>query len=54
MSVEKNQVIISNYALPVVGALLVAALIGAALAGWLEHGPQMLLTLGEQALAWCF
>lgn len=38
-------------------ALLViagAALIGAVFAGWMNLAPQILLTLGANALAWCF
>lgn len=40
--------------LPVFAALAAIILIGAALGAWLGLGPQMLLTMGQQALAWCF
>jgi hypothetical protein len=40
--------------LPIGVALLVCAVIGAALAGWLDNGPQLLVTLSANALAWCF
>ncbi len=26
----------------------------AAFAGWLEHGPDILLSLAESGMAWCF
>ena len=54
MSVEKNSEPKSSLALAVAAALLVVAMIGAAFAGWLEQGPALLLTLGQNALAWCF
>ena len=31
-----------------------AILIGAIFAAWVNNGPQILLTLGSNALAWCF
>ena len=31
-----------------------AILIGAVFAAWVNNGPQILLTLGSNALAWCF
>jgi hypothetical protein len=54
MSVEKSPEPRTSFALAVAAALLVVALIGAAFAGWLEQGPALLLTLGQNALAWCF
>ena len=33
------------------GALLLA---GAAFAGWLHHGPEILLSVAERGLSWCF
>ena len=54
MSVEKSPHPKSSLPLAVAATLLVVAMIGAAFAGWLEQGPQLLLTLGQNALAWCF
>jgi hypothetical protein len=54
MSVQQHSQSKARYLLPALAALAAFALIGAALGGWLGYGPQMLLTLGEQALAWCF
>ncbi len=33
---------------------LAAAAVGAGLAGWLDRGVDMFLTLAEAGLAWCF
>ena len=54
MSVENNTQPKSSLLLAVAAAILVVALVGAAFAGWLEQGPALLLTLGQNALAWCF
>ncbi|MGL4487933.1 MAG: hypothetical protein ACRCU5_00625 [Rhizobiaceae bacterium] len=35
-------------------ALLIGAGFGLAFAGWVENGPQILLSLGASAMAWCF
>ncbi|MFZ1680797.1 MAG: hypothetical protein WAT70_07230 [Rhizobiaceae bacterium] len=35
-------------------AALAAAAVGAGLAGWLDQGAEMFLTLAEAGLAWCF
>jgi hypothetical protein len=54
MSVEKSPEPKSSLVLAVAAAVLFAALVGASFAGWLEQGPAMLLTLGQNVLAWCF
>ena len=54
MTIDKSHQTKSSFALAVATALLVVALVGAAFAGWLEQGPVLLLTLGQNALAWCF
>ncbi|MBK8457113.1 MAG: hypothetical protein IPL47_08420 [Phyllobacteriaceae bacterium] len=35
-------------------AAMAAALIGLGLAGWLDSGARMFMTLAEAGLAWCF
>lgn len=35
-------------------AAVSAALIGLGLAGWLDSGARMFMTLAEAGLAWCF
>lgn len=37
-----------------VAAMLMAAGIGAAFAGWVGHGPDILLSLTQSGLGWCF
>lgn len=37
-----------------IGGLALAAGTGLAFAGWLDHGPHLLMTLAETGLAWCF
>ena len=54
MSVEKSPHPKFGLPLAVAAAILVVALVGAAFAGWLEQGPALLLTLGQNALARCF
>lgn len=54
MTVQHSARFKAKSLLPLVAAMAAIALIGMALAAWLGMGPQMLLTLGEQALAWCF
>ena len=34
--------------------LLFAIASGAVFAAWVDNGPQILMTLGSSALAWCF
>lgn len=34
--------------------LLFAITSGAVFAAWVDNGPQILMTLGSSALAWCF
>lgn len=34
--------------------LATGALTGVALAGWVEHGATMFMTLAETGLSWCF
>lgn len=38
----------------VLAALAAAALIGAAIAAWLNHGPQIFLSMAADAWAYCF
>lgn len=54
MSVQHPERFKAKSLLPLFAALAAIGLIGMALGAWLGMGPQMLLTLGEQALAWCF
>lgn len=35
-------------------AAFAAAMVGLGLAGWLESGARMFMTLAEAGLAWCF
>jgi isocitrate dehydrogenase len=37
-----------------VAAVLLAATMGLAFAGWLEHAPGIFMALVESGLAWCF
>jgi hypothetical protein len=37
-----------------VTAMLMAAGTGAAFAGWVGHGPDILLSLAQSGLGWCF
>ncbi len=37
-----------------VAILLFAIASGAVFAMWIDNGPQILMTLGSSALAWCF
>ena len=36
------------------GVALVAAATGAAFAAWIDHGDDMLMSMFEAGLAWCF
>jgi len=39
----------------IVGALaLVAAATGAAFGAWIDHGPQMLMSMAASGISWCF
>ncbi|WP_169288720.1 hypothetical protein [Chelativorans sp. ZYF759] len=35
-------------------AMLMAAGTGAAFAGWIGHAPEILASLGQSGLGWCF
>lgn len=37
-----------------IAALLLAAATGLAFAGWLAHGPGILMNLVDAGLSWCF
>ncbi len=37
----------------VVAAIALSAGIGLAFAGWVQHAPEIFMTLVEQGLAWC-
>ena len=37
-----------------VAAIVMAAGTGAAFAGWVGHGPQILASLAQSGLGWCF
>lgn len=36
------------------GGLALAGGTGLAFAGWIDHGPRLLMALAETGLAWCF
>ena len=42
------------YGLALIGAGALAATMGLAFAGWMEHAPAILATLTQEGLAWCF
>lgn len=42
------------YLLLLVGGGALAATVGLAFAGWMEHAPAILTTLTQEGLAWCF
>lgn len=37
-----------------VAAMLMAAGTGVVFAGWLRHGPEIMLSLAQSGLGWCF
>ncbi|HTV68692.1 MAG TPA: hypothetical protein VMF90_09155 [Rhizobiaceae bacterium] len=36
------------------GLVLLAAATGAAFAAWIDNGPEMLMSMAETGLSWCF
>ncbi len=44
----------SKWVVGALAALLLCAVTGAVFAAWVNNGPQILLSLGSSALAWCF
>ncbi len=42
------------YGLSLIGVGALAATVGLAFAGWMEHAPAILTTLTQEGLAWCF
>ncbi len=54
MSQSAQPVARPRLAVIAVGILLFAIASGAVFAMWVSNGPQILMTLGSSALAWCF
>lgn len=45
---------LSAHALPVLGALGLAAIAGVGFAMWMENGPGIFMALAQSGLSWCF
>jgi hypothetical protein len=46
---QKSKLLVAGLAV-----LFLCAIAGAVFAAWVNNGPQILLSLGSSALAWCF
>jgi hypothetical protein len=54
MAIERPIINKSRWLIAAIATTLLCALTGIIFAAWVHNGPQILMSLGTSALAWCF